>query len=80
VNDEVPDGYILGLVREPKARDRFVSHLYKGTFADPGLPMCKLGWNRGDSYSILRNNIGKGICKVCLRRAQQGKDGVECNE
>lgn len=74
----VPEGYITGLGRDyphPK-----LAHLYKGDFADPGLPMCRRGWNRGeDGYSIWRGNIGKkGICKVCMKRAQAGKDGVEC--
>jgi hypothetical protein len=73
----IPGGYIAGLGRDhphPK-----LSHLYKGSFADPGLPMCKKGWNRddGDSYSIWRGNIGaNGICRVCMRRAREGKDGV----
>ena len=74
----VPDGYITGLGRDyphPK-----LAHLYKGTFEDPGNPMCRRGWNRdgGESYSIWRGNAGQnGICKICLRRAQKGLDGVE---
>lgn len=76
----VPKGYTPGLGRDYPHPKR--SHLYKGDFGDPGLPMCKWGWNRddGESYSIWRNNIGdKGICKICMRRAKQGKDGVESN-
>lgn len=77
----IPDGYIPGQDRNnsPQAL-RKVAHLYKGTFNNPGLPMCKIGWNRdeGTSYSIWRNNISPaGICKVCLRRALKGLDGVE---
>lgn len=74
---DIPKGYILGLGREyphPK-----LAHLYKGDFSEPGLPMCRRGWNRddGESYSIWRGNMGEdGICKVCLRRARAGKDGV----
>lgn len=75
------DGYIAGLGRDyphPK-----IAHLYKGDFNDPGLPMCRYGWNRdgGTSYSIWRNNSGaNGVCKICLRRARQGLDGVPPNE
>ncbi len=77
----IPEGYISGLGRDyphPK-----LAHLYKGTFGDPGLPMCRRGWNRddGESYSIWRGNIGtNGICKVCMRRARAGLDGVKAKE
>jgi hypothetical protein len=69
----VPTGYIAGLSREPDA-ERLVSHLYKGDHAKPGLPMCRRGWNRdgGTSYSIWRGQQGRGICKVCYRRALAG--------
>jgi hypothetical protein len=72
----VPEGYVVGLGRDfphPK-----VSHLYKGTFEDPGLPMCRRGWNRfnGGAYSIWRGHSGERICAVCMRRAASGKDGV----
>lgn len=62
--------------------DRLVTHLYDGTFTNPGLPMCKRGWNRGaDGYSIFRNNISRrGVCKVCERRAREGRKGVPCPE
>lgn len=75
--NDIP-GYITGLGRDYPHPKR--SHLYKGTFADPGLPMCRYGWNRdsGSSYSIWRGNVGeKGICKLCLKRAAKGLDGVE---
>jgi hypothetical protein len=70
-HDTVPAGYVPGLGRDvPHPR---VAHLYHGTFDDPGLPMCPRGWNRGDSYSIWRNNVGsRGVCKRCLRRAKAG--------
>lgn len=73
------NGYIVGMDRIPEPEcQRKVTHLYKGTFDDPGLPMCKKGWNRGDGYSIWRGNISeKGICKVCLKRANEGLDGIE---
>jgi hypothetical protein len=77
----VPKGYIAGLSREvpyPK-----IAHLYHGNFADPGLPMCKRGWNRdkGTSYSIWRGQMGEnGICSVCWRRAQKNLKGVKVND
>lgn len=73
----VPEGYITGLVRDPGCENK-LSHLYKGDFADPGMPMCRYGWNRddGESYSIFRGNIGRGICKICMRRAKAGLEGV----
>ena len=75
--EEVPDGYIAGLGRDYPHPP--LAHLYKGDFSDPGLPMCRHGWNRdgGESYSIWRRNTGrKGICRICLRRARLGLDGV----
>ena len=74
----IPDGYITGLGRDYPHPKR--AHLYKGDFADPGLPMCQWGWNRKEyGYSIWRGNVGdKGICKTCLRRAKAGLDGVKC--
>lgn len=76
---DVPEGYIPGLSRCGGAATQR-THLYKGDFADPGLPMCRHGWNRdgGESYSIWRNNVGpKGICQTCLKRARAGLEGVE---
>ena len=76
---DIPEGYIPGMDRSDRGNYK-VTHLYKGTFSDPGLPMCINGWNRckHTDYSIWRNNISdKGICKVCLSRAQQGLDGVQ---
>ena len=74
----VPSGYIMGLGRDvPHPR---LAHLYKGTNAEPGLPMCRHGWNRdgGESYSIWRGNIGThGICAICYQRASAGLEGVE---
>lgn len=75
--DVIPTGYILGLGRDyPHPR---IAHLYKGSFGDPGLPMCRYGWNRGggETYSIWRGNMGQdGVCAICLRRARQGLNGV----
>lgn len=71
----VPEGYVIGLVRDPLPENRKVAHLYKGTFNDPGDPMCSRGWNRDDgaSYSIWRGQVGEvGICLVCRRRAKSG--------
>lgn len=75
----VPAGYMPGHDRNDTDGE-LVTHLYKGDMSDPGKPMCARGWNRlnGHGYSILRNNVGsRGICKICLRRAQAGLDGVE---
>lgn len=74
----IPDGYIPGLSRDYPYRR--LAHLYKGTFADPGLPMCIRGWNRdeGTAYSIWRGQQGThGICRTCLRRANAGLEGVQ---
>lgn len=68
--------YVIGMSRKGNG-DKVVSHLYKGDFEDPGLPMCRMGWNDGDSYSIFRNNTSaKGICKVCMKRAEAGLEGI----
>ena len=69
INKEL-DGYILGLERTPGADIRFVSHIYQGTFSDPQEPLCPKGWNRdnGHAYSIWRNNVGRGVCKFCLKK------------
>jgi len=70
------NGFITGADRSPES-DRKSTHLYKGTFDEPGLPMCHKGWNRNEGYSIWRGNISKkGICKTCLARANKGLDGV----
>lgn len=77
-----PEGYIVGMGRNP-GEEKLVSHLYKGNYWNPGLPMCLRGWNRSDGYrySIFRGNVSDaGICKVCLRRAHKGLDGVESRQ
>lgn len=72
---DVPDGFIVGLDRNPNHNR--VSHLYKGDFHEPGLPMCRKGWNRGGGYSIWRGQVGdRGICKTCMKRALAGLPGV----
>ncbi len=74
----IPDGYVVGLDRDTDSDTRKRSHLYKGDYRDPGLPMCSRGWNRKSAgYSIWRGNYGLGVCKICLRRAEKGLDGVE---
>ena len=67
--------YITGQDRND---DTLVAHLYRGTFSEPGNPMCLRGWNRsdGDCYSIFRNLPGVKICSICSRRASQNKDSV----
>jgi len=66
---EIP-GYIIGLERTPGAENRFMSHIYEGSFDDPGDPLCPKGWNRdnGKGYSIWRNNLGRGICRNCMKK------------
>ena len=67
--------YIIGQDRnEPNA----VAHLYKGTFSNPGMPMCVLGGKRvgGEGYSVFRNVQTGPQCMVCLRRATEGRDPV----
>lgn len=72
------EGFILGLERSYNSENKHVSHIYQGTFSEPGAPMCPKGYNRGtDGYSIWRNNIGLGICRRCLKAAAQSlKDKV----
>jgi hypothetical protein len=73
-----PTGYIFGADRTPNSKHKV--HIYKGSFNNPGLPMCRKGWNRdnGESYSILRGrfDLGSGICKTCYKRATKGLDGI----
>ena len=78
VNHNMP-GFIIGLDRSPKAAQRFVSHVYRGTFDDPGNPMCSRGWNRdgGNGYSIWRNNLGRDICKSCLKAVEKEQQNAE---
>ena len=70
------DWYITWVDRTDWGEKR-VTHLYKWTFQDPWLPMCKRGRNRVDSYSIFRNNISKKwICKICEKRAKKDLDWI----
>ena len=79
--------YITGVFRGDGGQDK-VTHLYDGSFSNPGNPMCSRGWHRryfDDNgklidweYSIFRNNISnKGICQVCLRRAMKGLPSIK---
>lgn len=74
--------YVSGVFRGDGG-ENMVTHLYQGTMAEPGYPMCSRGWQRkfyDDNgvlidweYSIFRNNwTEKGLCKVCERRANAG--------
>jgi hypothetical protein len=81
LTSDLPEGYITGLSRRRVTRDSkgevqyTVSHLYKGTFAEIGQPMCKRGYEAEGDISIWRGNVGpKGLCSVCLRRARAGLD------
>jgi len=75
----IPEGYIAGLdCSDGNNVNKLKSHLYKGDHANPGLPMCKRGMNRGKyGYFIWCGQLGLGICKVCMKRALAGKDGIE---
>lgn len=71
------EGYVLGQDRNDM---NVVTHIYKGDFNDPGLPMCARGWNRanGKEYSIFRGNVGNvDVCRVCIRRMCAGKPGIK---
>lgn len=77
----IPEGYIPGADRA--SNSTLKTHLYKGTFDNPGLPMCKNGWNRdsGRAYSIWRNNIGPNfLCWTCVKRARAGKGGKKARK
>ena len=70
--------YRVGLKRYPIGKR---AHLYEleGGIMDFGYPMCIYGWTDPgrDSYSILRGHSGElGVCKVCVKRAEQGLKGV----
>ena len=72
-------GYVTGMGRNP-GEEKQCSHLYAEYDDGTYLPMCRKGWNRSDGgrFSIFRGNIGqKGVCKVCQRNADAGKQGVE---
>jgi hypothetical protein len=74
--------YVTGVYRGDNG-DNMATHLYKGTFTDPGFPMCSRGWQRkwydkngkleDWEYSIFRNNTSnKGLCLTCIKRATKG--------
>lgn len=79
--------YVTGVFRGENG-ENLVTHLYQGSFSNPGNPMCSRGWNRkwfdvqGNiedwEYSIFRNNISNaGICKICFNRAVKGLLPIE---
>ena len=74
----LPEGYILGQDRNDM---NLVTHIYKGNFNDPGLPMCVRGWNRssGEGYSIFRGTVGD-VCRICVKRTLDGKNGIPSRE
>ncbi len=74
-NIEIPEGYGVGI---DKIGGRHkISHLYKLDGSEFGKPMCKKGWNRGKRYSIIKGQKGKKVCELCLKRALEGKEGVD---
>jgi hypothetical protein len=79
--------YVTGVFRGDNGSN-MVTHLYQGTFSEPGNPMCSRGWQRkwfdkdGNledwEYSIFRNNVSNaGICQVCMKRAMKGLSSIE---
>lgn len=76
------DDYITGVDRNSAHKPWSKHHYYRGTMADPGKPMCYLGWNRGGvGYSIFRNNYGNaGPCQLCLKNIAAGKPPIEPKE
>lgn len=79
--------YVTGVFKGDNGNN-MVTHLYNGTFSDPGFPMCSRGWQRkyydengkleDYEYSIFRNNISsKGICKICIKRAKKNLKPIE---
>ena len=65
-------GLIMGLARNKDHFETLHCHLYTGTFNEPGDPLCPYGYNDGKyGYSILRGNVGRGICRLCLKRAHK---------
>lgn len=79
--------YVTGVFRGDNGNN-MVTHLYQGTFSEPGNPMCSRGWHRKYfdkngklvdwEYSIFRNNVSNaGICQVCLKRANKELPAIE---
>lgn len=60
-------GYVTGLDRSRVDTDNIVSHIYKGQYDDLEKGMCKRAYNKNGGFSIFRNNVTKGICRICLR-------------
>lgn len=81
------NNYVTGMFRGDNGRN-MVTHLYKGSFQDPGYPMRSRGWQRkwydengkieDWEYSIFRGNVSDaGICTVCYRRAVAGLPPID---
>lgn len=74
--------YTTGVDREryshSKHPEKLVAHLYLGDFHHPKGCMCKKGYRKNSwcSYSIFRNLPFQPVCKICVRRAEQGKKPV----
>lgn len=79
--------YVSGVFRGDGG-ERMVTHLYKGEFGGPLVPMCSRGWQRKYfdkdgklidwEFSIFRNNYSEaGICAVCQRRAAANLPPIE---
>lgn len=62
-------GYVLGVDRSTwKDSEKLISHIYKGKYDELEEGMCKRASDKNGYFSIFRNNEGRGICKICLRR------------
>jgi len=77
---EVPEGYITGTYRLKS--ETTSTHLYKGSFDNIEGPMCKRGYNTPEGgFSIFRGRVSPmGICRTCMKRAQQGLGVIEIEE
>jgi hypothetical protein len=69
--------FIAGMNRAASNPEHLKTHLYDGTFTEPGMPLCQYGYDANGDYSIWRNNVSEaGICTLCRRRAEMGGSGV----
>ena len=72
LNKEPGMNIIMGLARNKDHFENLRCHLYDGSFSEPGDPLCPYGYNDGKyGYSIFRGNVGRGICRFCLKRAHK---------
>lgn len=76
VEKELRDIQIPGMTLEKKRVpypecNTYHSHIYLGDYDELIEPLCPYGWHKGGGFSIWRNNVGRGICRRCLKKAHQ---------